>query len=87
MLRDVVMGIKLIKLSHVRFQEKHGLDLLKVCEEEVTHLEDQGFITVDDENITLTDQGLLYGDYVGRCLESKLKDWGTEAGTRARVRF
>jgi len=88
MVRDVVMGIKLIHLSHARFQEKHGLDLLKICANELAELQDDGFLTVGDENISLTDQGILYGDYVGRVLEGGLKRFGgTSAASRARVLF
>ena len=62
MVRDVVMGIKLVHLDHVRFQEKHGLDLRKLCAAELSQLEDEGFLTVGDRNISLTDHGILYGD-------------------------
>lgn len=86
--RDAVLGIKLIKLNHVRFQEKHGLDLLRVCEADLSQLEEEGFVTVDDENICLTDHGIVYGDYVGRVLENSLKRFGgATAGNRTRVHF
>ncbi|MDP9120180.1 MAG: coproporphyrinogen III oxidase family protein [Acidobacteriota bacterium] len=86
--RDVVMGIKLIDLSHVRFRAKHGIDLLKVCEGALSQLAQEGFVTVDDENISLTDHGVIYGDYVGRILEGSLKRWsGASSDSRARVRF
>lgn len=88
MVRDVVMGIKLVDLNHRRFRDKHGVDLLKVCEGELAQLEEDGFLTVGDENITLTDEGILFGDYVGRALEGSLKRHaGTSTGSRARVLF
>jgi coproporphyrinogen III oxidase-like Fe-S oxidoreductase len=88
MVRDAVMGIKLIDLSHTRFKKKHGVDLRSVCAQELSELEDEGFVTVDDENISLTDNGVLYGDYVARVLEGSLKKLtGASSGTRARVLF
>lgn len=88
MVRDAVMGIKLVHLNHVRFREKHGLDLLKVCANELAELEQEGFLTVGPENISLTDHGIVYGDYVGRILEAPFKKMGgVTAGSRARVLF
>jgi oxygen-independent coproporphyrinogen-3 oxidase len=88
MARDAVMGIKLIDLDHVRFRKKHGLDLRNVCAAELSELEEEGFVTVDDQNISLTEHGILYGDYVARVLEGSLKKiTGVETGSRARVLF
>jgi oxygen-independent coproporphyrinogen-3 oxidase len=88
MVRDVVMGIKLVHLSHTRFRAKHGFDLLQICDSELARLGDEGFLTVGDENISLTDHGILYGDYVGRSLEGALKKWGgASSASRARVLF
>jgi oxygen-independent coproporphyrinogen III oxidase len=86
MVRDAVMGIKLIDLDHVRFRKKHGVDLRRACAAELKELSDEGFVTVDEKNISLTDHGILYGDYVARVLEGSLKKLtGADSGTRARV--
>jgi oxygen-independent coproporphyrinogen-3 oxidase len=88
MVRDAVMGIKLVHLNHLRFREKHGLDLLKICAGELSQLEDEGFLTIGAENVSLTDLGILYGDYVGRVLEGSFKKFsGASSGSRARVLF
>lgn len=88
MVRDAVMGIKLIDLDHVKFKKKHGLDLVKVCAAELSELTEEGFVTVDDRNVSLTDHGVLYGDYVARVLEGSLKKiTGLDTGSRARVLF
>jgi oxygen-independent coproporphyrinogen III oxidase len=88
LVRDVVMGIKLVDLDHVRYRDRHGLDLLKVCEADLSELQEEGFVTVDDRNISLTEHGVLYGDYVGRVLEGSLrKHIGASSGSRARVLF
>jgi len=88
MVRDAVMGIKLVDLDHVRFRDKHGVDLLKVCGSDLSELEAEGFVTVDATNISLTDQGILFGDYVGRVLEGSLKKLSGESSrSRTRVLF
>ncbi|MBW8876576.1 MAG: coproporphyrinogen III oxidase family protein [Acidobacteria bacterium] len=88
MVRDVVMGIKLVHLDHVRFREKHGFDLTKICADELSQLQEDGFVTLDDKNVSLTDHGILFGDYVGRILEGSLKKLsGASTGSRARVLF
>ena len=88
MVRDAVMGIKLVNLDHVRFHEKHGIDLLKACDSELSELEAEGFVTLDSRNISLTDHGVLFGDYVGRVLEGGLKKLsGESTKSRTRVLF
>jgi oxygen-independent coproporphyrinogen-3 oxidase len=86
--RDAVMGIKLVHLNHLRFRRKHGVDLLQACAGELSELEQEGFLTVGPENVSLTDHGIIYGDYVGRILEGSLKKLGgVTSGSRARVLF
>lgn len=88
LLRDAVMGIKLVDLDHVRYRERHGLDLLQACAADLSELQEEGFVTVDERNISLTEQGVLFGDYVGRVLEGSLKKHvGASSGSRARVLF
>lgn len=88
LVRDAVMGIKLVDLDHVRYRERHGLDLLKVCAADLSELQDEGFVTVGERNISLTEQGVLFGDYVARALEGSLKKHaGASSGSRARVLF
>lgn len=88
MIRDVVLGIKLLHLSHRRFRERHGLDLLHLCKSTLQTLESEGFVTVDDEHISLTDLGLIYADSVGRTLEAAIKRFaGVSSGGKARVHF
>lgn len=88
LVREVVMGIKLIELDLARIQERHGYDLLRICEDELARLSAEGFLTVGERTLRLTDLGILYGDYVARRLEGALKRWsGTGANSRARVLF
>lgn len=76
MARDVILGMKLIRYSHREFKKRYGLDLLRLCRERIAELKDGGFITVDDENVSLTRKGILYGDYTGRVLADALEEFG-----------
>jgi len=88
MVRDAVLGIKLIDLDLVRFRNKHGFDLKSICAAELAELQEDGFVTSDDRYLSLTEQGVLYGDHVARILEGSLKRLaGAGSGTRARVLF
>jgi oxygen-independent coproporphyrinogen III oxidase len=88
LVREAVMGIKLVDLDHVRFRKRHGVDLRTVCADELAQLAEEGFLTVGERTISLTDRGILYGDHVGRSLEAALKRWsGAGSGSRARVLF
>ncbi len=84
--REAVMGIKLVAIDHHHFRDKHGLDLLQVCAADLARLASDGFLVVDEREIRLTDRGIIYGDYVSRVLESSLKKLtGGHAASRTRV--
>ncbi len=88
MVRDAVMGIKLVRLDHVAFRDKHGVDLLRACGGDLAELAAAGFVEIDDRSIALTGQGVLFGDYVARALETSLKKLGGDGSpSRARVLF
>jgi coproporphyrinogen III oxidase-like Fe-S oxidoreductase len=73
MTRDVLLGMKLVRFDRAAFKARHGIDVLRLCGPAVERLEAEGFITVDDDAIALSDRGILYGDYVGRTLASSLE--------------
>jgi oxygen-independent coproporphyrinogen-3 oxidase len=73
MTRDVLLGMKLLRFDRHSFQRRHGVDVVRFCEPAVARLEDEGFITVDDDAIVLTEKGILYGDHAGRILASSLE--------------
>jgi oxygen-independent coproporphyrinogen-3 oxidase len=84
--REAVMGIKLVALDHQRFLDKHGIDLRQVCADDLSRLAGEGFITVDDREIRLTDRGIVFGDHVSRTLEASLKKLtGSRTASRTRV--
>jgi oxygen-independent coproporphyrinogen-3 oxidase len=73
MTRDVVLGMKLVRFDRAAFKVRHGFDVVRLCDSAVDQLEDDGFITVDDHAIVLTEKGILYGDYVGRIMANSLE--------------
>lgn len=73
MARDVILGMKLIHFDRALFRKRHGVDLLRLCGPQIEKLEEDGFVTVSDEAISLTDKGILYGDYAGKILASTLE--------------
>jgi oxygen-independent coproporphyrinogen-3 oxidase len=73
MTRDVILGMKLIRFDRRRFKKRHGLDLVRLCEPEVRRLQEEDFITIEDDAIVLTKKGILYGDYAGRVLATALE--------------
>ena len=77
-IRHLLLGMKLVHLDHRCFQKRHGLDLLRVCAAELQELEDAGVLTVNEQAISLTSRGVLYGDYAGRTLAWRV--WQTCRG-------
>jgi oxygen-independent coproporphyrinogen-3 oxidase len=74
MIREVVLGMKLVRFDLRRFQSRYGFKLETLCADVLTRLADDGFITVSDDEIQLTHKGILYGDYSGKSLAKCLMD-------------
>jgi oxygen-independent coproporphyrinogen-3 oxidase len=76
MYRDLVLGLKPVHLNHRDFKRKHGIDLTQVCAPTLQELKRRDLVCVDVDNISLTDEGILWGDSVGNallaCLKSRL---------------
>ncbi len=74
MIREVVLGMKLVRFDLRRFQRRHGFRLERLCAETLAKLESVGFITLSEDEIRLTDKGILYGDYSGKSLAKCLME-------------
>lgn len=74
MIREVVMGMKLVRFDLRRFQNRHGFRLEKLCADTLEKLVNEGYITVSEDEIQLTSKGILYGDYSGKSLAKCLMD-------------
>lgn len=73
MVREVLLGMKLLRLDLKEFQHRHGFRLQSLCSSTLNQLESAGFICVSDREIELTSKGILYGDYVGQTLAESLR--------------
>jgi oxygen-independent coproporphyrinogen-3 oxidase len=74
MIRELVLGLKLVRFDLGRFQERHGFRLEALCGDTLAQLRDEDFISVDGESIRLMPKGILYGDYVGKSFARRLMD-------------
>ena len=73
MMREVLLGMKLLRLNLKDFQKRHGFKLDSLCATTLEQLERQEFISCSENEIELTAKGILYGDYVGQTLVNCLK--------------
>jgi oxygen-independent coproporphyrinogen-3 oxidase len=74
MVREVLLGMKLLRLDLREFQRRHGFKLESFCVSTLKQLELDGFIAMSEHEIELTSKGILYGDYVGQSLASFLTE-------------
>lgn len=74
MVREVLLGMKLLRFDLAKFQQKHGFKLQSLVAETLHYLESNGFVTLSEKEIELTKKGILYGDYVGETLAKSLKN-------------
>jgi oxygen-independent coproporphyrinogen III oxidase len=78
MVRHIILGMKLLHLDLQEFKQQHGIELRRVCGPALENLKERGFIAYDDRLISLTKEGLLYGDYVGNMLGACLQKLSEE---------
>ncbi|KKI98406.1 coproporphyrinogen-III oxidase family protein [Prochlorothrix hollandica] len=74
MVREVLMGVKLLSFDLKGFKERHGVKLQSLCSAVLPQLEADGFVKVSSDELTLTNKGILYGDYVGQLLSDTIKN-------------
>lgn len=73
MVRDVLLGMKILRFDLDKFKAKYGFKLESLCAEPLGQLENEGFITIGNGEVVLTDKGILYGDFVGQTVSDYLK--------------
>jgi oxygen-independent coproporphyrinogen-3 oxidase len=56
------------------FTGKFGFDYFDLIPQALTQLVDKGYITANKDELTLTKQGVLFSDYVGKVLAASIKD-------------
>ncbi len=74
MIREVVLGMKLVSFDLRRFQSRYGFKLETLCADTLADLQEKGFITLTEDEIRLTHKGILYGDYSGKSLAKRLME-------------
>lgn len=72
MIREVVLGMKLVRFDLRRFQKRHGFRLEALCASTLGQLQADDFIALSEDEIKLTAKGILHGDYVGKSLARSL---------------
>lgn len=73
-IRTVMLGMKLVRFDLKAFQRKYGFRLESLCFSALEKLASENFITLSEDEISLTEKGILYGDYTGKCLAGPLMD-------------
>jgi oxygen-independent coproporphyrinogen-3 oxidase len=60
----VAKGLRLLKVSKIRFYNRFGITVEDAFDEEIKFLKSQDLIGVDNYNIFLTEKGIIYGNNV-----------------------
>ncbi len=76
-IRDIVLGMKLVSIDLESFYQRHGVDLTALCKDSVERLTKEGYITVTDKELKMTDKGILHGDLVGKDMTRSLMEMFT----------
>lgn len=72
MVRELVLGMKLMRYDLALFEEKFGFEAEKLCAAALDELLKEGFIRIENRIISLTGKGMLHGDYAGKRLGQDL---------------
>lgn len=73
MIRDVGLGMKLIRFDRREFKRRYGFDVVALCRPTLDALVAEDLVVVGDDALTLTRKGILWGDYVSHCLIEALE--------------
>ena len=66
MIQRIIFGVKNLNFSRSCFEDEFGIDVLDVFPKQFKYLEEEGFITIDTDNIKTTFEGALYADDIVR---------------------
>jgi len=72
MVRDLVLGMKLMSYKTSQFEQRFGFKLEKICAPVIDQLITDGYISLENGEIALTQKGILHGDYAGKSLGQHL---------------
>jgi oxygen-independent coproporphyrinogen-3 oxidase len=66
--RDIVLGMKTSEIDLDAFERKHGIALAVPNNEMLHLLVEKGFLSIENNVLRLTEQGVMYGDFSGKSL-------------------
>lgn len=70
----LLCAARLASYKKSEFMEKFGFDYFELIPDTIDQLVDKGYLFANPEEVTLTNQGVLFSDYVGRVLAGAVKD-------------
>lgn len=70
----LLCSTRLLSYRKSEFVEKFGFDYFDLIPDTIKQLTEKGYITGNREELSLTQQGVLYGDYLGKILASSIKE-------------
>jgi oxygen-independent coproporphyrinogen III oxidase len=70
----LLCGVRLFSYSKKEFIRKFGFDYFSVIPEMLDQLVRKGYITADTNELMLTRQGVLFGDFVAKAIASAVKE-------------
>jgi oxygen-independent coproporphyrinogen-3 oxidase len=73
MVRELLLGMKLYRFSRREFVKRHGIDICHAITGTIDELCSENYILLEEDTITLTPKGILYGDYAGKKMAYALK--------------
>ncbi|MBW8683059.1 radical SAM family heme chaperone HemW [Chitinophaga rhizophila] len=74
-IRELLLcAARLSSYRKAEFMQKFGFDYFQLIPDTIHQLEQKGYITGNREELELTRQGVLFGDFVGKVLASAVKD-------------
>jgi len=76
MVRAVLLGMKLTRFDLDQFAVMSGYRLEKLCAAVIETLQEDGFITLNGNELAMTRKGILHGDYVGKQFGRALQELG-----------
>ncbi|GGB14598.1 radical SAM family heme chaperone HemW [Puia dinghuensis] len=70
----LLCAVRLFSYSKKEFVDKFGFDYFQLVPEIIEELRCKGYITPDKEELVLTRQGVLFGDFVSKTLAAAVKE-------------
>ncbi len=75
MIKELLLcAARLKSYSKTEFIRKFGFDYMQLIPEAINQLRDKKYISTDSGDIELTDQGIIFGDFVGKVIASAVKN-------------